>query len=81
MTSSPKTSLIEFLPNNMGISVSVKLDLQDETVWLNLNQIADLFQRDKSVISRHLKKIFEAQELDKSSVVAFFAITGSFQYF
>lgn len=77
MTSSPKTSLIEFLPNNMGISVSVKLDLQDETVWLNLNQIADLFQRDKSVISRHLKKIFEAQELDKSSVVAFFATTAT----
>ena len=49
------------------------MDIQDETVCLSQNQIADLFQRDKSVISRHIKNIFENEELDKNSTVAFFA--------
>lgn len=49
----------------------------DETVWLTLNQMSVLFDRDKSVISRHIKKIFEEQELDRYSVVAFFATTAS----
>lgn len=39
--------------------------LQGETVWLSLNQMAGLFDRDKSVISRHLKEIFESRELSK----------------
>jgi prophage maintenance system killer protein len=50
--------------------------LEQDTVWLNLNQIADLFMRDKSVISRHLANIFKTKELERNSVVAFFATTG-----
>lgn len=57
----------------------IKLDvhLSDETLWLSLNQIAHLFERDKSVVSRHLKNVFEENELDRNSVVAFFATTAS----
>ena len=44
-----------------------------ETVWLSLNQMADLFQRDKSTISRHIKNLFEEGELPKDSTVAKFA--------
>ena len=51
---------------------SVRLDvrLEKETVWLDLKQIAELFGRDKSVISRHLRNIFEAGELDRRATVA-----------
>ena len=45
------------------IEVSVQLD--KDTVWLNLNQIATLFDRDKSVISRHLNNIFKSKELQE----------------
>ncbi len=43
------------------------------TVWLSLAQLADLFQRDRSVISRHIKNIFESGELKPEATVAFFA--------
>ncbi|MCB9757883.1 MAG: virulence protein RhuM/Fic/DOC family protein [Candidatus Omnitrophica bacterium] len=56
-----------------GSKVSVEVKLKDESVWLNLNQIALLFGRDKSVISRHLRNIFISKELYKNSTVAFFA--------
>ena len=39
--------------------------MKDETVWLSLDQIAELFERDKSVISRHISNIFKEEELDK----------------
>ena len=51
----------------------LEVRLIEETVWLSLNQMADLFGRDKSVISRHLRNIFEGRELNKDSTVAFFA--------
>ena len=47
--------------------------LQQETVWLSLNQLADLFERDKSVISRHLRNIYSEEELPRQATVAFFA--------
>ncbi|MCX7728233.1 MAG: virulence RhuM family protein, partial [Bacteroidia bacterium] len=50
-------------------------DSTAETIWASLDQMADLFQRDKSVISRHLKRIFEEKELSREVVVAFFATT------
>ena len=56
-------------------ALQVKLD--QETVWLSLNQMVLLFDRDKSVISRHLKNIFATGELDRNSVVAFFATTAA----
>ena len=56
-----------------------KLDVQlhDETVWLSLDMMAQLFQRDKSTISRHIKNIFAEGELQTSAVVANFATTAS----
>ncbi|BAF70812.1 Fic family protein [Nitratiruptor sp. SB155-2] len=51
----------------------VEVQLREETIWLNLNQISQLFDKDKSVISRHIKNIFRTGELDKNSTVAKFA--------
>ena len=45
-------------------------DFKQDTIWGSLNQIAQLFGRDKSVISRHIKNIFKSGELDKKSTVA-----------
>lgn len=53
----------------------IEVTLQNETVWLTLDQMAELFQRNKSTISRHVKNIFECGELDENVVVAFFATT------
>jgi hypothetical protein len=49
----------------------------NDTVWLSLEQMAELFQRDKSTISRHIKNIFAEGELNRGSVVAKFATTAS----
>jgi prophage maintenance system killer protein len=56
--------------------IEVSVQFENETVWLNLNQISVLFDRDKSVISRHLNNIFKSGELDKNSVVAKNATTA-----
>lgn len=58
-------------------ALELHTDAQQETIWASLDQIAQLFSRDKSVISRHIKNIFKDQELEKDSVVAFFATTAS----
>ena len=52
---------------------SIEVKLEKDTVWLNLNQISDLFERDKSVISRHISNIFKEGELEKDSTVAKYA--------
>jgi len=57
--------------------VNVGVIIRDETVWLTQKQIADLFGRDRSVISKHLQNIFESGELQESSVCANFAHTAS----
>jgi len=54
-----------------------EVNLKKDTVWLNLNQISELFNRDKSVISRHTKNIFDIEELNRKSVVAKFATTAT----
>ena len=51
----------------------IEVRLQGETVWLNLDQMAELFQRNKSTISRHIKNVFEEGELKKEMTVAKFA--------
>ncbi len=51
----------------------IEVTLQGETVWLSLDQMAELFQRNKSTISRHIKNVFEEGELNADSTVAFFA--------
>lgn len=53
--------------------IELNVSLSEETVWLTLNQISDLFGRDKSVISRHLSNLFKNKELDKNQTVAKFA--------
>ena len=55
--------------------ISVKLE--DENIWLSIDQMAALFGRDKSTISRHIKNIFKEGELQQNSVVAKFATTAS----
>ena len=55
----------------------IEATFENDTVWLSLAQMAELFQRDKSTISRHIKKIFEERELDRLAVVANFATTAS----
>lgn len=51
----------------------INVNMQGETVWLSFDQMADLFQRDKSTISRHIKNVFEEGELVRDSTVAKFA--------
>lgn len=62
--------------NNDG-NIECSVNLRDNTLWLSLDQIATVFQKNKSTISRHIKNIFETEELDKDSVVAFFATTAN----
>ncbi|MBS1602595.1 MAG: virulence protein RhuM/Fic/DOC family protein [Bacteroidetes bacterium] len=58
-------------------STRIEVKLESDTVWLNLNQMADLFNRDKTVISRHLSNVFKENELERSSVVAKNATTAA----
>ena len=55
----------------------VETTFDGDTVWLSIDQMAELFQRDKSIISRHIKNIFIEGELQRDSVVAKFATTAS----
>ena len=47
----------------------IEVEMRGETVWLSLDQMAELFQRDKSTVSRHIKNIFTDGELDRGSTV------------
>src|SRR5882762_7021641 len=51
----------------------VDVRLVDETVWLSAGQMSDLFQRDKSTISRHIQNVFDEGELKREATVALFA--------
>lgn len=55
-----------------GLS-KIDVKVENETVWLTLDQMAELFQRDKSTISRHISNVFDEGELKKESTVANFA--------
>jgi len=61
----------------MDGEVEVNVELKDETVWVTQRQMCELFGRDKSVISRHIRNIFKSGELDKDSVVAKIATTAA----
>ncbi|MHB1178689.1 MAG: RhuM family protein [Daejeonella sp.] len=56
---------------------TLDVKLENDTIWLSLNQLATLFERDKSVIAKHLRNIFKEGELDRNSVVAKNATTAS----
>lgn len=51
----------------------IDVHMENETVWLSLDQMAELFQRDKSTISRHIKNVFAEGELQENATVANFA--------
>ena len=71
------------MANNMLIYTTadgltkVETTFDQDTVWLSLDQMAELFQRNKSTISRHIRKIYEEGELKRESVVAKFATTAA----
>lgn len=67
---SEKGEIVLYEPDS---SIQLEVRMADETVWLNLNQMAMLFGWDKSVISRHIKNIFREKELPQVSTVANFA--------
>lgn len=65
----PSDESIIVYKSNDGV-VQLEVQLANETVWLTLDQMAELFQRNKSTISRHIKNIFECGELSQDMVVA-----------
>jgi len=67
--------IIIYKTEDEAVSVYVRFD--QDTVWLTLDQMAELFDRDKSTISRHVKNIFSEGELVRDSVVANFATTAA----
>lgn len=68
MTAENQTPIVIY--ENADKVVDVRLDAGKETVWLSLQQLADVFDRDKSVVSRHLRNIFRDGELDYEATVA-----------
>jgi len=70
-----KGEILLYQTEDGDTKIDVRLHL--DTTWLSLNQMAELFQRDKSVISRHIKNIFAENELKQDSVVAKFATTAA----
>jgi hypothetical protein len=56
--------------------LKLEVTLLNDTIWLSLNQISNLFDRAKSLISRHLRNIFKTEELLENSVVAKYATTA-----
>ena len=63
--------LVKFIDGDFELEVNVSP--KEETIWLNFEEISCLFERDRSVISKHIKNIFNEEELIKNSVCAFFA--------
>ena len=64
-------NLVIFTTSDEKFSVDVLFD--DKTVWLTLDQMAQMFERDKSTISRHIKNVFDEGELDPAATVAKYA--------
>ncbi len=60
-----------------GGETKIEVRLANETVWLTADQMAELFQRNKSTISRHIKNVLESGELQRDSVVAISATTAT----
>ncbi len=68
-----KNEIVIYQPEEISVRIDVRIE--DETVWLNKEQLSLLFGRDRSVISRHISNIFREGELQKEMVCAFFAQT------
>lgn len=70
-----KNEIVLYRPDEINQHIEVRLDEEKETLWLTQEQIAQLFGRDRTVISKHLKNIFLEEELEENVVCAFFAHT------
>ena len=68
------SEIVLYQPDN---SISIEVLLENETIWLTLDNLSVLYGRNKSTISRHIKNIFKEGELAQYSVVANFATTAS----
>ena len=75
MNNMPDSNIIMYTTED-GLT-KIEATFENDTVWLSIDQMAELFQRDKSTISRHIKNIFNEGELVRNSVVANFATTAS----
>jgi hypothetical protein len=71
----PEAEFLLYQTEDGRTRIEVRFD--GETAWLSLGQMAALFQRDKSVISRHVKNVFDEGELERASVVAESATTAA----
>ncbi|RYM35541.1 virulence factor [Brumimicrobium glaciale] len=69
-------TLVVFKPDQGGNEYQVILDSEADTVWATEQQISDVFDRDRTVIGRHIRNIFKEDELNKNSVSAKFAHTA-----
>ena len=71
----PQSNILMYTTEDGGTKIEVTFD--HDTVWLSIDQMAELFQRDKSVIGKHVRNIFKEGELEKEAVWAKFAYTAS----
>ena len=62
-----KYELVKFIDNDLELDITISPE--EDNIWLSKNQIAELFDRDRSVISKHIKKIFDDYECDEKSNV------------
>ncbi|MBI5325331.1 MAG: hypothetical protein HZB41_08700 [Ignavibacteriae bacterium] len=69
-------SIIVYKEQNRNLTIEVKVD--NETIWMTQKQIAELFETERSVITKHINNIFKTEELNKNSVCAKFAHTASY---
>ena len=70
-----KSELVIYRTPDSDISVDVRLE--NENIWLTQAQIGFLFEADRTVISRHVKNIYQTNELEENSTCAFFAHMGN----
>ena len=69
-----QNQIILYRPND---TISLEVRLENETVWLSQTQIAELFERDRTVIGKHIKNCYKEGELDQNITCAKFAHMGN----
>ena len=74
LTPTTKGEIAIYQPDHL---TKLEVRMEEETVWLTQAQMVMLFQRDQSVISKHIRNILKEEELDKNSVYAKFAYTAT----
>ena len=70
-----KYEIVKFVDDEVKLDVNISP--LEKTIWINIEQISVLFERDRSVISKHIKNIFLEGEVLENSVCAFFAHTAN----